>query len=659
MGARIIYNAGINGIKVYDCSAAVQSLAGTNNSLSITLDGPNNIVLQNDVPVELSFQVYNSLGFSDLYPTIIVKATNRPVPNNSPVSISTLEYNRNSAAASGLTEYNYPDNIPATATVLFNKFTDLSNVILNYKIYRAIQDASGIVGPFSLVATTYPADVSGNQQPNGAFYTYKSNNYDFNVIDTSNISINTKYVYKVSASNNNGEGLKSANSTFTTVGSKASGSVISAVGASAKAIITITTLPLGNGFPLNGSYIVAYTNMFTNDPSLSSEIALNVYDNTLTVPNLQNNNTYNFKVYGISNDINNNRFYGLVSNTVTAIPFVQPAAPEGLTAVAVDASNNATGKVYLTWDSVSGSNSYSIYRTDVSLNLITKITGAEGITSASTNTSFTTYIDTTVALGTLYSYQVTSTNTGGESLRSASSNLVIPFVPPSAAQGLTLTPRALNKINVIFQKSNADNLVRLPTNYFLTFCDISGNSISATGFANNSQVNPNVNMLYSFPNSNTAVYAFITTSVTNNNVNSPLSTTSFAGATTSRVGPAISYNAPVLTAMVADASAQVFTFTINNNGNNINIITLIGLPVDAAANIMTIVDTNAALNLSTITPELASTGLTFTRAISGTTETWVYTFNTKISQILGVFGNASGAAKYTNRDSNVFPLQSQ
>src|SRR5439155_23392122 len=91
------------------------------------------------------------------------------------------------------------------------------------------------------------------------------------------------------------------------------------------------------------------------------------------------------------------------SSEVSATPQAPPSAPTGLTATAGNA------QVSLSWNSVTGATSYSVYRSTTS--------GLE--TLVQSGLTVTTYTDTSRSKGTTYFYQVTASNVGGESAKSA------------------------------------------------------------------------------------------------------------------------------------------------------------------------------------------------------------------------------------------------
>lgn len=107
-------------------------------------------------------------------------------------------------------------------------------------------------------------------------------------------------------------------------------------------------------------------------------------------------------------------------------PIVAPDAPSGLTVVAGNA------KITLNWTAVTGAASYNVYRSTASGSQGTKV-GASASTS---------YVDTTVANGTAYYYEVTADDDAGEGPASAQSAAVTPAVPvtvPAAPTGVSAT----------------------------------------------------------------------------------------------------------------------------------------------------------------------------------------------------------------------------
>ncbi|HEV2694011.1 MAG TPA: hypothetical protein VG347_14040, partial [Verrucomicrobiae bacterium] len=113
---------------------------------------------------------------------------------------------------------------------------------------------------------------------------------------------------------------------------------------------------------------------------------------------------------------------GASSSEVSVTPTIAlPGAPGGLTATGTN------GAVFLNWSSGVGAASYNIKRATSS--------GAEATIATSGTTSYT---DTGVANGTTYFYEISSTNSAGESANSSEASAT-PNLPPSAPAGVSAT----------------------------------------------------------------------------------------------------------------------------------------------------------------------------------------------------------------------------
>jgi fibronectin type 3 domain-containing protein len=140
-------------------------------------------------------------------------------------------------------------------------------------------------------------------------------------------------------------------------------------------------------------------------------VASGVSANSFTDTDLTNGTTYFYQVTAVNAGGESGR-----SAEVSATPQAPPSAPTNLTATAGNA------KVTLSWTASSGASSYKIYRSTSS--------GGETLLASSITSSI--YVDTSVANGTTYYYQVSAVNVGGESSRSAEVS-ARPQVPPPAA----------------------------------------------------------------------------------------------------------------------------------------------------------------------------------------------------------------------------------
>jgi len=152
-----------------------------------------------------------------------------------------------------------------------------------------------------------------------------------------------------------------------------------------------------------------------------------------------------------------------------SLPTSAPAAPEGLTVTSAGHQS-----VALNWNPSAGANYYTIYRSTLydngggASNTLNTIVLANNITGDS-------YTDTSPTDGSIYSYYVTATSTGGVSTNSASAVAVpLPSPPASAPANLTVTPQTGQ------------------TNYFLTWSPVSG----AVGYIVSRSTNSSVPLNY-------------------------------------------------------------------------------------------------------------------------------------------------------------------
>jgi fibronectin type 3 domain-containing protein len=140
--------------------------------------------------------------------------------------------------------------------------------------------------------------------------------------------------------------------------------------------------------------------------------------------------------YTDSNVVNGTTYYYVItasngtcssvdSAEVSAAPAcTAPTSPTGLAATPGDKS------VTLKWTASAGAISYSIYR---------KATGDQTYKLVN-STSTTTFTDTTVANGTVYSYVLTASNGSCSSANSTEAQVTPACVPPSPPTGVTATP---------------------------------------------------------------------------------------------------------------------------------------------------------------------------------------------------------------------------
>jgi len=132
---------------------------------------------------------------------------------------------------------------------------------------------------------------------------------------------------------------------------------------------------------------------------------------------------------------------------------LKPAAPLYLNASA----GNYLNKAALTWNSVTGADSYSVYRSDSSGGTYSLI--QSGLTVVN-------FDDTTGVQNTHYWYKVTATNSYGEGLKSSGDEGWSSNLPPDAPAGVEATPGRSDGVLVYWNSvdgANSYNIYRCAT----------------------------------------------------------------------------------------------------------------------------------------------------------------------------------------------------
>lgn len=178
----------------------------------------------------------------------------------------------------------------------------------------------------------------------------------------------------------------------------------------------------------SGSGYVSITNGVTG-PVCGSGSNNAVYLDT----NAVNNTTYYYVVQSVNpTGVSTNSPPSAGATPLSSIANSVPTAPTG---ISIAASGHQS--VTVSWHSVSGADFYSVWRS----NLMSNGGGASNILSTiilcNTNTG-TSYTDTSVTDGSIYSYSVTATGAGGTSTNSAAmAARALPPAPASAPISLT------------------------------------------------------------------------------------------------------------------------------------------------------------------------------------------------------------------------------
>jgi titin len=134
---------------------------------------------------------------------------------------------------------------------------------------------------------------------------------------------------------------------------------------------------------------------------------------TYTDPALASDTTYYYEVTAVDPG-------GESARSTEASALTAPAAPAGLTASVTQVH------ISLKWTASTGATSYKIYRSTSS--------NGEGSTPLATGVTTASFVDTSIAGGTTYYYQVTAVNSGGESGHSQEvSALTIPTAPSNVS----------------------------------------------------------------------------------------------------------------------------------------------------------------------------------------------------------------------------------
>lgn len=147
----------------------------------------------------------------------------------------------------------------------------------------------------------------------------------------------------------------------------------------------------------------------------AAPVATGITGLTFTDPNLTNGTRYFYKVAGV-----NTTGTGALSNEASATPVAAlPAAPTGLSATPGDK------EVRLSWSTVTGATSYSVFRSTTP--------GGQGATALAANLTNPAYTDSNLTNGTPYYYKVAAVNaTGPGPLSNEATATPNPVQQPSA-----------------------------------------------------------------------------------------------------------------------------------------------------------------------------------------------------------------------------------
>src|SRR5439155_681945 len=216
----------------------------------------------------------------------------------------------------------------------------------------------------------------------------------------------TTYFYEVTASNVGGESAKSSEASATPQGPPSAPTGLTATAGNAQVSLSWNSVTGAT------SYSVYRSTTSGGETLVQSGLTVTTYSDT----GRTNGTTYFYEVTA-----SNVGGESAKSAEASATPQAPPVAPTGLTATAGNA------QVSLSWNSVTGATSYSVYRSTTS--------GAETLVQA--GLTVTTYTDTGRTNGTTYFYEVTASNVGGESAKSSEASAT-PQAPPAGSLQFTL-----------------------------------------------------------------------------------------------------------------------------------------------------------------------------------------------------------------------------
>jgi len=202
-----------------------------------------------------------------------------------------------------------------------------------------------------------------------------------------------------------------------------------------------------NSNPITSRYIVNHLDL----DDMFDKVKITVANGTLSIINKKSGAVI---FTGTISDIANGIFDG---GALPPAPSA-PAAPTGLNAV------GGTGKVTLTWTSVSNATSYNIYYATTSV--VTTTSGTK------ISTDKNPYLQTGLTAGTTYYYIVTAVNSAGESAASAQASAGTTSTPPVPT--VPAAPSAVTATGGTNQASISWNAVSTATSYNVYYATISG-----------------------------------------------------------------------------------------------------------------------------------------------------------------------------------------
>lgn len=255
--------------------------------------------------------------------------------------------------------------------------------VTGYKIFRGSSDAAVAAPPVGTTALLTLTDTT--------------------------VTLGTTYFYKVASYNANGTGPMSTSVNATPAALPAAPTGLMAT--PGNAMVTLTWTPVAGAM----SYRV-YRGTAAGAQSATA-VATGLTTSAFVDSGLVNGAPFFYKVTAVGAGGEGPR-----SSEASATPVAPLPAPTGLTATA------GNGQVSLSWATVTGAASYSLYRGTA--------TGAEGPTPIATGILTPDFIDNGLTNGLTYFYQVTAVNSTSQSARSAEANATPTSAAPVASSTL-------------------------------------------------------------------------------------------------------------------------------------------------------------------------------------------------------------------------------
>jgi fibronectin type 3 domain-containing protein/archaellum component FlaG (FlaF/FlaG flagellin family) len=410
MGYLVYRSAGSDGLYAKITTSAVTATSYTNTGLSAGTTYYYKVSTVNgDRESEKSAYVFALTVPSAPADVGVVTASSRSIRVSWSAATGAESYNiyRSDTAAGTY------DQVGTSATTSYTDTALQLNSSYYYKVSALNSGGESIPSIFVSGTTTLsaPTDLSVSAQtvssltinwslvPGASSYRiYRSAAFDglYNQIGTpaaasytdTGLSSGTRYYYKVSAVDNEAESAQSVSVSGTTRLSAPSGLNVSSA-ATGSITLNWSSVPEASSYKVYRSTRADSTSYPYNQ--IGTSVATSYTDTGLSA-----GTTYYYKVVAVNGGEESDK-----SGYISALPV--PSAPAGVSVVTASSSS-----IRVSWSTVTGAESYNIYRSDTS-------TGAYGQVGTSAATSYT---DTALQGNSNYYYKVSALNSGGEGILS-------------------------------------------------------------------------------------------------------------------------------------------------------------------------------------------------------------------------------------------------